>query len=228
MKKQLIKEIVLSKCCYDANIYHLLQSGVLDSIIDNLDNKGVPCNVNPKNIVSSEEQFVSLLNRFFSYFKQTYHNIEPHYNFVFRELILGNINLFSTYLTSKHYLGDNRYIRFFEENLIKLSIANFIKNCSCFDILKQFMHENNIKTKTIENYSYKELQKIAKILSDMTLCHQNNFHLPLLFTNLESIIHKDDISNNYREQIIKDLSIKYEIIINEYNKKRKYVELLRN
>lgn len=227
MKKDKLREIVLKDDYYDIGIYRLLDKEYLDPIIDKLDDINVVSNVNSKEVVTSEEQFIGLLNRFILFFKSEFLNIPHAYNYVFEELISNNIDLFTKYLTSKYYLGDNKYNIFFEDSINRLSVANFIKNCSYLDILKKFMIKNGFKIKSIEKYSTEEILAISKLVSNITYAYNNNFHLILLFEDVEGFIRKNEVPEKYKKTLLEGFIRKYEIIISEYNNKKDLIEELR-
>ncbi len=128
-KKQKMCNILLnSPHDYDLIIYKLLKTDILDEIILKLDNKIVCCNANPSEIYSAEEQFLMLLTRLFDFLLKIFPSLYKAREVVMEDIINGNKQNVEKYLLSKHYVGDNKYIDFFKENIYKIIFGNFINN----------------------------------------------------------------------------------------------------
>jgi hypothetical protein len=232
-KKEELNRLVLNSDCYDMTIYKIINSGVLDEIIDNIDDKCVLSDINSNEIISSYEQFLDLLNKFIVFFKKKFNNLSFYIDELIKELIKNNYYEFSNYLLSKHYLGDNKYIMFFEDNMNRLSILNFVKNIEYSSEIKKLLKLNNIKIKNIKDYSFDEVLEISDLLSDLIFCYSNEFHTVLLFTDMSKVINdlKSDNSNNNLDKIdavINDFDFKCKIIIDSYNNKRKYLKYFKD
>ncbi len=86
-KKEALEKIVLeSKYPYSMLVYKLIHQDYLKKTIKKIDNIGVPCNVNPNEITSANEQFLQLLNRFIEFFDNSF------YFFTYRFLLLYSYN----------------------------------------------------------------------------------------------------------------------------------------
>jgi hypothetical protein len=232
-RKDELNQIILKNDYYDMSIYKVINSGVLDEIIKKINNEDVPCDVNPNEITSSNEQFLGLLNRFVIFFKKNFCGLSEYTDESIKELIQSNINEFSNYLLSKHYLGDNKYIRFFEESLNRLAISNFVKNTEYSYELKKLFKDENIKIKNIDKYTFNEVMKISDLLSDLVFCYYNEFHTLLLFTDINKFMSEyiDVQSKNEAKMInalINDFDFKCSFIIESYNKKREYLKYFKN
>ena len=71
-KREVLEKIILeSKYPYSMLVYKLVHSNLLKSTIKKIDNIDVPCNVNPNEITSANEQFLQLLDRFITYFNDS-------------------------------------------------------------------------------------------------------------------------------------------------------------
>lgn len=67
-KQQTLEKIILeSDYPYSMLVYRLIHQGYLKKTIKKIDNVGVPCNVNPNQITSADEQFLQLLDRFIDF-----------------------------------------------------------------------------------------------------------------------------------------------------------------
>jgi len=222
MEKEKLKEILLSKGNYDAEIYRLLVTPELDNILTKIDDSKVVSNVNPNEIISAEEQVVMLLNRYFNFFKEKYYHLNPIYAYIIQNLINQNEDLFYNYLSVKYYLGDGNYRRFFEDSLNRLSISNFVKNAKYIPELNNFFKSKRIKVKDIEKYTFKEVLKISKLLSGFTLAIKNQFFTLYLFLDLKKIF---DNSKNKKEQL-EDVRSRYVLMIEDYLKKENSVKII--
>lgn len=236
-KKELQQLFLESDTHLNPLIYRLLERDFLDKIIQYIDDEPVPCNVNPEDLTSADEQFLLLLNRLIMYFRRYFPKIYDFTDYAIETIVTGNSILAHNYLLSKHYLGDNDYIDFFNQSIWQLLVSNFLCNGKHVYQVKHLLKSNKIKYSTnIDDYSLDELKKIINLLSDLVYCASSEYRAFYLFGDIDADLCKrlEDIEKE-REYTLKDVdfhnknleefySVQYDIIIEEYMKKRKYLK----
>lgn len=237
-KKENLKWIILnSKHNYDLLIYRLLNKQCLDEIIDCIDDIPVTSNVDPKEIITANEQFIILLNRFILCYKRTFYmqNLDE---FIIEYIIESNIEQMKIYLLSKYYQGDNNYISFFNDNIYRIMVHNFIENANHISIIQDILKKTHIPIKKISNYNLEEIYKIKNILSDLVFCCTDKLPAAYLFKLLDLEYSKCEKKylqgkkNNetewknfkiHKKNIFNQFQIQYKIIFEEYKKRKKYL-----
>jgi len=144
-KREVLEKIILeSKYPYSMLVYKLVHSNLLKSTIKKIDNIDVPCNVNPNEITSANEQFLQLLDRFITYFNDSFYFLHTYTHLCIKLIIETNYKDMEKYLLSKHYLGDNDYIPFFNNSIYRMMVANFIRSINISSKLRKlFIQENS-------------------------------------------------------------------------------------
>lgn len=238
-KKQQLEKIILeSRYPYSLLVYKLIHQNCFKKTINKIDNIGVPCNVNPKEIVPADEQFIRLLDRFIEFFDNTFYFLHNDSYLYIKRIIETNYKELEKFLLSKHYLGDNDYIDFFDDSIYRIIITNFVKNISFVPNLKKLFINEEIPIKKINRYTLEEVRKIKDLLSDIVLANtKNTFNSILLFEDINGSISKilkqmkkkiSEYELNERRKSMTNLSIlKIDILIEEYLKKKKYLIYLK-
>lgn len=238
-KKQQLEKIVLeSNYPFSPLVYNLIHQDCFKNTINKIDGIGVPCNVNPSEIISAEEQFIRLLDRFIEYFDNTFYFLHNDSYLYIRRIIETNYKKVEKYLLSKHYLGDNDYIDFFNDSIYRIIITNFVKNISFIPNLKKLFIKEKIEIKNINQYTLEEVLNIKDLLSDIVLSNaKDTFNSILLFEDIDDSISKiiknmkkkaPEYELNERRNSMTNLSIlKIDILIEEYLKKKKYLIYLK-
>lgn len=238
-KKENLKYIALNgKYDYDTIVYKILKKDSLDQMIRKIDQVPVPCDVRPDDLTSSEEQFVQLLDRFVDWFQEDFPTLSFFCKFIIEEIIETNYNEMEQYLLSKHYLGDNKYIPFFQKSIYKIIINNFIANVKYIPVLEALIQTEGIKIKNYDSIKLDTIIKLERLLSDIVFCNGNNLLLHLLFSNIdyeiEAVKNKGIKNNNtefdikYEIQVLKDYyEFHYELMINIYLKKKEYLKIFK-
>lgn len=234
-KKKLLKEIVLnSKYSYDMLVYRLLSKNVLDDIITKIDNVPVECNIDSSEWISADEQFIQLLDRFICYFRNTFFTICSS-EYIIEMIINTNKDRIREYLLSKHYLGDNNYIDFFNESIYKIFISNFVQNSSYIPLINNLFIKEKLEIKNINDYNLNEILKIVTLISDLLLCSNGKNSVIYIFYNIdyesnqyiEKNKSKKKNKNNrkeYKIKLIEHYTYQYELIIKNYIQKKKYLK----
>lgn len=240
-KKAILEKIILeSNYPYSMVVYKLIHHDYFKKTLPKIDNIGVPCNVNPKEITSADEQFLQLLNRFIEFFDDTFYFLHIDSYCYIHLIIETNYENMEKYLLSKHYLGDNNYIEFFQDSIYRIIVSNFIKNVTLSKTLEKLLKKESIACKRIEDYSLSEILKIKNLLAYITLANiKNKFSAIVLFddinkaiSQIEQILVKNKLKEkdilNKKEIILNNYLFKIDLLIEEYEKKKKYLTMLNN
>lgn len=238
-KKENLKYISLNgRYDYDTIVYKILKEDSLDQMIKKIDQVPVPCDVKPDKLTSSEEQFVQLLDRFVDWFRDDFPTLSSFSEFIIEEIIETNYNEMEQYLLSKHYLGDNNYIPFFQKSINKIIINNFIANVKYIPVLEELIKTEGIDIKNYDNVKLDTIIKLEKLLSDIVFCNGSNLLLQMLFRNIDYEI--EIVKNKGIKESNTEFDIKYEIralkkyyewhyesMINIYLKKKEYLKIFK-
>lgn len=209
-RKDILKKIVLDNGRYDVEIYRIIDSGVLDSIIPKFkENKII---YNEENIVVDyNEHIVMLLNNFVHFFKSNFKCLCPYFEYVLNCLIRENSNLFLNYLNENKYVNCSENFDYYELWNYKLSISNFIKN-TYFNSVKNLFDDNNISVKEINKYSNREIKNIFDLLK--SIANHSTIDIALPFDNVYKYINNSNISESIRANIF----VKFDELFNELYK----------
>lgn len=238
-KEELEKIVLESKYPYSFMVYRLIHQDIFKRTIAKIDDVGVPCNVNPKEITSANEQFLQLLNRFIEFFDNSFYFLHIDSECYIHTIIQTNYKELEKFLLSKHYLGDNNYIDFFQESIYRIIISNFIKNVELSKNLKKLLKREKIAIKPIKNYTLEEIIKINDLLSDIVLANaKDSFTAIMLFDDVNKSISqilknmekdkwtKKDILD--RKKSITNFTLnRIDSLIEEYEKKKDYLIFLK-
>lgn len=239
-KQQRLEKIILeSDYPYSILTYKLINQGYFKKSINKIDNVGVPSNVKPNEITSADEQFLQLLNRFIEFFDDSFYFLHSDSICYIHMIIETNYKELEKYLLSKHYLGDNNYIDFFQDSIYRIIVSNFIKNTVVSKTLKNLFKNNKIPIKDVKDYTLDEILKINDLLSDIVLANaKNTFAAILLFDDIDKNISKIIKRMNKRKISSKDILdkkksilslslFKIDSLIEEYEKKKDYLIFLK-
>ncbi len=239
-KQQILERIILeSDYSYSVLVYKLIHQGYFKKSINKIDNVGVSCNVDPNKITSANEQFLRLLDRFIEFFDNSFYFLHSDSDCYIHIIIETNYKDLEKFLLSKHYLGDNDYIDFFQDSIYRIIVSNFIKNAAISKTLKNLFKKNGLSVKSVKDYSLDEILKINNLLSDIVLANaKNNFTAIMLFDdvdeNISRIIQRMKKRNiNEKDILDKKKSItnfsllQIDSLVEEYEKKKEYLIFLK-
>ena len=236
-KREVLEKIVLeSKFPYSMLVYKLVHSDLLKSTIKKIDNIGVPCNVKPNEITSANEQFLQLLDRFITYFNDSFYFLHTYTYLCIKLIIETNYKDMEKYLLSKHYLGDNNYISFFNNSIYRIMVANFIKSVTLSPKLRKLFKQEKIAIKSINDYSLEEILRIKDLLVNIVFANaKDSFNSVYLFDDIPKFI--DDKAKQWKKKKLNKAniltqqdsltlfySIQIDSLIEEYNKRSKYIK----
>ena len=236
-KREVLEKIILeSKYPYSMLVYKLVHSNLLKSTIKKIDNIDVPCNVNPNEITSANEQFLQLLDRFITYFNDSFYFLHTYTHLCIKLIIETNYKDMEKYLLSKHYLGDNDYIPFFNNSIYRMMVANFIRSINISSKLRKLFIQEKIAIKNINDYSLEEIFKINDLLENIVFANaRDSFNTIYLFDDISKCIYnrvkqmkkkKLDKTKilSLEESLNLFYSMKIDSLIEEYFKKKKYIK----
>lgn len=227
-------EIVKRQRNYDYSSYlieRLIKEKRLSHLIEKLDNIKVklPNSAFEKNdYFTSEEQFISILDKFIHYFKSDFIMPDVISDYSIRNILtINNPNL--DFLFSKVYIYDNDYIEYFETQFNRAIVYSFIFNLNelkrCSITIENFIKIYNLNINS--NSNDEDIKKIAKILKKLILCNYKEMNLTLLFLNYQFYFDDKKRSSLQKENVSFQFYITiYEMFIEEYYKKEKIIDEL--
>lgn len=184
-KRELRKVIKKENNLNSAIILMMINDKKLDHVIESLDNKITPTNTNclvRKGYLTSEEQFIDVLHHIMFRFNVDFWFLKKYGNTII-ETILCYEDTISLLLTKK-YLGDNKFIPYYELEFKKICIINFYKILKFIDyteIIYQFLKDYKID---IQNFNIDKIQDVDKLYNALRLiclCNCNSYGLLYLF-----------------------------------------------
>lgn len=198
-KKEILKKIVLDNSRYDVEIYRLMDSDILDTIIPKLKEEQKIYNEENKSI-DSNEHLIMLLNNFFHFFKSNFKELCPFFDYVIKILIKENLELFLNYLNEDKYVNCSENFFYYKLWNYKLCIANFIKN-TCFKSVEDLFKRNKLPIKKVEEYSTKEIENIFNLLISIK---NNNIDLELgiLFDDVSYVFEDSNITTELKADLL--------------------------
>jgi len=218
-------------------INNIILKGRLDKLINKITNTKTKVNITTltkKRYLNGNEQFLYLLNNFIYIFKDDFYFLQNNQNYIIEILLQDEKN--TKYLLCKKYIGNNKYTKYFSYNLRKLITYGFYKNLkilSCkSQTIKEFTITNNIKF-TKKALSNRSLDNIYTLLKKVSLCNAKELNNHLLFEDIkhytkEALKNKEQNNKNLKYIIEQNYITNYEIMINNYNKKKEAVNILLN
>lgn len=222
--KNLLQEILTLELNNGPLIYNLiLNNNNLRKIINNIDNKKIISNSNPNVIIRPDMQVIFLLDRLINRFDDHFPLLHKY-----RTIIIDNFlryKEYENYLKEKYYLGDNEYIKYYEEKLNLIFVKSFYNNFKYIeneltDIFKEY--KINMKKISLDNPT--ELEKLLNILSDFSYCY-HRWDSAYLFSEMDNDI---KLNSEWKEEILKDYKFHLSRILENYNLKKEYLEIFKN
>lgn len=202
-RKAILKKIVLNNSRYDTDIYRIISSGILDTIIPKLNEKPIIYNEENK-IIDFNEHIIMLLNNFIHFFKLKFKELCPFFEYVLKRLIKENLDLFLNYLNEDKYVNCSENFSYYELWNKKLCIANFIKN-TYFNSVEELFKKNNLTIKEIDKYTNKEIKDIFNIL--ISIKNSNtDLELSILFDDVSYIFENTNISTELKTTLLIEIN----------------------
>lgn len=223
LKKKKILRIVLNSE-YIQNkqlIFTFLLENTLDNYINNLDNNKVKININTvvkKGYLTSEEQFLSILDSFITYLLSIINNIKLLEKIF--DMCVNNEH--GKILLSKKYIFDNDNINYFYNKFNLMIINNFYNNI--FALKRELMYELDTIDIKVEKYNInnpQNIKKIAQLLGDICFINRDREYMLLSMFNSIDTISKELFINHF--EILLSNYLKNINFIIEYHKLRENI-----
>lgn len=223
LKKKKILRIVLNSE-YIQNkqlIFTFLLGNTLDNYINNLDNNKVKININTvvkKGYLTSEEQFLSILDSFITYLLSIINNIK----LLEKTFDMCVNNEHGKILLSKKYIFDNDNINYFYNKFNLMIINNFYNNI--FALKRELMYELDTIDIKVEKYNInnpQSIKKIAQLLGDICFINRDREYMLLSMFNSIDTISKELFINHF--EILLSNYLKNINFIIEYHKLRENI-----
>ena len=210
-------------------IFDLFNNGYLDKFINNLNDQPIMinyCTFQNKNLLTSEEQFLQIIDNYITFFNKKFTFI------TLKELIIKLIfyNNDNKIFHSKKYIGNNKYINYFNKNYILFTIQIFYKNCKkLYTHLKSELDSININITEININNIAEANKILDILIDLCITNKNAYDLIYLFKDIDNAIvnvKTNEPTEKVKSSIYDIYIIQWKNIINNYHKNKAFLKEL--
>lgn len=135
------------------------------------------------------------------------------------------------FLLCKNYWGNNNFIKYFkyEKYIVTAFYDNLNSVAEVSDKVKYFLKEKGIKIDIISLRHHYDVNKLYKLLRELSLSNHDTLSSLFLFSNLQKQILeiKDKIGIMERSiRLLENYIIQYTICIKNYNKKIKAIKLL--
>ena len=209
----------------DAIIYKFLLKSTLDELIGKLNDKKTKCiksticNYTGKVFLTSEEQFLDLLNNFIARFKTDFYFLGS-YEILILQLILEN--------------GKNDFIKYFKYNIEKYIVTAFYDNLKSVtevsDKVKYFLKEKGIKINKISLRHHDDVSKLYKLLRELSVSNHDTWSSLFLFSSLQKQIleMKDEIDiMDCSIRLLENYALQYEIAIKNYYRNKRQIKICR-
>ncbi len=221
----------------DAIIYKFLLNSTLDELIGRLNDKKTTCiksticNYSKKGYLTSEEQFLDLLNNFIIRFKTDFYFLGCDDIFILQLVLENHKN--EEFLLSKNYWGNNDFIDYYKYNIKKYIITSFYNNLKSIamvsDKVKKFLKEKDIKMNKVSLRHYDDVCKLYEILRELSISNPSTWSLLFLFNSIErqilAIKDEDDV-RQISIRLLKNYALQYEIAIENYYSKKDAISIL--
>ena len=144
-KEKILNYILENNTLNSSCIYSLVKKGFLDDVISKMNNEIIVSNTNNLDTYLPEEHFACLLWRLVNCINDDF-LLGSNLPLIVENIIVGcNKEYLTEYLLTKHYFGDNKFLSFFEFQISRIEICNFINNFRYFNKeLQELVLENTI------------------------------------------------------------------------------------
>ena len=224
-KKELLKYIVLNESFINdkAIIYSLLLRNYFDESISKISDESFIIKIENNNEISAK-QFIYSLNKFIVTIKKYFFNVY-NLNILIDKIIEPNIIKINNYLCSKN-LSENEQ----NEIIYKILISNFIENIKYIPSIKNFLTEQKIPIKNVDDYNLNESYKILILLSDLVFCQRGLKYYDCIFESINLILKSYETLNQnkrqekYKEKFLPSITQNYDCLFESYQNKKKYLK----
>lgn len=211
-------------------IERLLKENKLDNLLSKVTDTEVIVK-NPvlleKNYLTGQEQFFTILCNYIYRFKNEFPLNNGITDFII-ESILSQNNENLDFLLSKKYVHDNNNIEYYKLAYCKSIIYAFCNNLNNLsNYSKKISSYIEREHLNINSNSDIDIFNIFTILKNLTICNYDNINIILLFIKIDDYHIESNVVSSQKEIATKNFYIAmYEIFIDEYYKKKKYINML--
>lgn len=225
-RKETIKRILIEKNSFINNgtILTLLNNDYLNKYIERLNNKQTVTKINyisNKNNISPEEQFIQLIDSYISFYYSKFIFVEQK-EIILRIIFSSNDNEF---LYCKKYIGNNKYIDYFNKNFILFTVDTFKNNCNkLYPFIKQELNSIGINKQTIN-----KPKELLEVLINLCITAKNEIGgIIYLLKDINNSI--DFAKQNYKdsEQVIDMFIYQWKELINIYHNNYQIIDCLKH
>lgn len=184
-RKKKLEKIIKEKFDECSSLSFLLvHTGKLDSVINLLDDEetitDTTCLVK-KGYLTSEEQFVSVLEYIIQIINNEFWFLVDK-NTIIEAILCFDISL--DLLLSKKYIGNNKFMEFYEYGVKKICISNFydvLKFVDRTDLIDSFLINHQINVNSFDINDKGDIVNLFNLLKLVAICNFNSYHLLYLF-----------------------------------------------
>lgn len=232
LRKEQLKKLALKKGGNGGRIYQLLNSNVLDNVIDLITDEKTPATVTSiiKNgYLTGNEQFLEVLDEFIYYFDSLFVTVE-HKDMMIQMILETQIPEF---LLAKKYWGDNSFIPYYQFNINKTIIYNFyISLQRIYEHIDVNILKNNHINKKMNLDSPSDVKTILKFMQLLAITNFHDYSIMYLFYNYDEFFKqfkeryskKDD--HEIEEILIRNFVNHFDMLFDNFNKKKEFAEKL--
>lgn len=217
-RKELLKELSLHSKSNGAIIYQLIKDGVLDCVINTIDDRKTKIfkSVIKKGYLTGNEQFIDILSEFIYNFEKWF---APLCN---KKTYIGLILDYKVpkFLLCKNYWGNNDFIPYYQFNMKKIIVENMYDNIKfVYDEYQEFFKSIGISNRMSLKNS-KSLNILFKFMQELVWCNYDEYALFYVFDNYKHIIEDAPINGKTPEEIKtiiwNSYDVQWDILIKNY------------
>lgn len=236
IKKELLRyKILHQRLGYNLEVLDLITP--LENEIERIDEKSFSFNIESEGNNITAMRFLKYMDEYVDCVKLYFYNTTS-LHCVLKEILKGNESEISCLLNC---LGGDDYFynvskdTNIQQNIYKLIICNFINNADYIPLINEFLTENKIKIKKVEDYTLKESKEILNLLSNVVFCIRGRGASMFLFenikVNLDEYLKRKSKSKSkkytledFKNKYINSKTEEYTKIFKAYNNKKKYLK----
>lgn len=200
VRKNELRELALNSKSNGSMIYQLINDGVLDCVINKIDDrktKTIVTSLVKKGYLTGNEQFIDILSEYIYNFERWFAPLCNKKAFIGLSLDYKS----PKFLLCKNYWGNNVFIPYYQFNMKQTIIANMYDNIKfIYDEYKDFFKSIGISNRmTLKNG--KSVEKLFKFMQELIWCNYDEYALFYAFDNYKHIIEETIIKEKTAEEI---------------------------
>lgn len=204
MNKEIILGTILENDYYNSiAMYKLIKTNAIDLT----------------KINNTKKQFIELFNHLLNRFDDHFPLLNSIKIFIFKKLLCLEETI--KYLNCSNNIRDDNYIKYYENLINTIFSKNFLNSLELLQnnlFIKNLLKENNIDLSNVN------LKNIINLMEKLVFC-SDKLDAMYLFNDVSM---KEKTINPNKTLNIKDLSIHFKLIIDEYNIKKEHISYFLN